>query len=67
MKVIPWQRKPVFFFCPACNRWVNDAVVTHDQCHDRTRGGCGEFVFTRADVAGMAQVGDVADQRQAGG
>ncbi len=51
MKPIAWTRKVAFFFCPVCKLRVNDTVVTHDQCHDRTRGGCGEFVFTRDDMA----------------
>jgi hypothetical protein len=50
MNDIPWTRKPVLFFCPACRRWIDDSFVTSDQVHDRTRGGCGEFVLTRADA-----------------
>lgn len=50
MKEIPWTRKPAFFFCPACGRWIDDSVVSGDQVHDRSQGGCGEFVLTRADA-----------------
>jgi hypothetical protein len=45
---INWQRKATFFYCPACRKRVSDAEVTGDQVHDRSRGVCGEFVFSEA-------------------
>jgi len=49
MKPIPWERKPIYFFCPRCG-WVSDAEVSNDQVHEIARGGCGNFVLSRADA-----------------
>lgn len=55
MKPIPWERKQLLFFCPACRRWIDDSMVTNDQTHDRTRGGCGEFVYAESDTVRRPQ------------
>lgn len=54
MKELNWKRKPAYFYCPVCKKWIDDSVVTLDGCHDLLRGGCNCFVMTQADVQALS-------------
>jgi len=36
----------VIWYCSCCRRWISSSDVTLDQIHARSRGGCGEFLYT---------------------